>query len=85
MERIISELQYRLVNQQHILQYLQEDMAPIVNEQSEVNLQAYQEGEISYLEYLDSLEQVIKVKKQYLSALYKFNFSTVELDYWIGK
>jgi cobalt-zinc-cadmium resistance protein CzcA len=83
--RTISELQYRLEHQQHILEYLQEELTPIVNEQREVNLKAYQEGEISYLEYLDGLEQVVKVKQQYLEALYKFHALQVELDYWLGK
>jgi outer membrane protein TolC len=69
----------------HILEYLQQDLTPIVNEQSEVNLQAYGEGEIGYLEYLDGLEQVVNVKQQYLSALYKFNALRIELDYWLGK
>lgn len=85
LERTISELQYRIEHQQHILEYLQQDLTPIVIEQSEVNQSAYGEGEISYLEYLDGLEQVVKVKQQYLTALYKFNALRVELDYWLGK
>lgn len=85
LERTISELRYRLEHQLHILEYLQQDLIPIVNEQSEVNLKAYNEGEIGYLEYLDGLEQVIKVRKQYLTALYKFNAFRVELDYWLGR
>jgi cobalt-zinc-cadmium resistance protein CzcA len=85
LERTISELNYRLVHQIHILEYLQQDLTPIVNEQSEVNIKAYSEGEISYLEYLDGLEQIVKVKQQYLTALYKFNAFRVELDYWLGK
>jgi cobalt-zinc-cadmium resistance protein CzcA len=85
LERMVSELRYRLKHQQHILEYLQEDLTPIVNEQSEVNLKAYREGEISYLEYLDGLEQVVKVKQQFLTALYKFHALQVELDYWLGK
>jgi len=84
LARTISELQYRLEHQQHIIEYLQEDLTPIVNEQREVNLKAYREGEISYLEYLDGLEQVVKVKQQYLTALYKFHALQVELDYWLG-
>jgi cobalt-zinc-cadmium resistance protein CzcA len=85
LERTISELRYRLEHQIHILEYLQQDLTPIVKEQSEVNLKAYGEGEISYLEYLDGLEQVVKVKQQYLTALYKFNALRIELDYWLGK
>lgn len=85
LQRTISELQYRLEHQRHILEYLQQDLTPLVNEQSAVNLQAYREGEIGYLEYLDSLEQVVKVKQQYLEALYKFHVLKVELDYWMGQ
>ncbi len=84
LEREIAELQYRIEHQTHILEYLQQNLTPIVNEQSEVNLKAYAEGEISYLEYLDGLEQVVKVKQQYLTALYKFNVLSVELNYWLG-
>ncbi len=85
LERTISELRFRLQHQEHILEYLQESLTPIVNEQREVNQKAYAEGEISYLEYLDGLEQVVKVKQQYLTALYKFNVLRIELDYWLGK
>lgn len=85
LERTISELTYRLKHQQHILEYLQQNLTPIVNEQSEVNQSAYGEGEISYLEYLDGLEQVVKVKQQYLAALYNFSALRIELDYWVGK
>ena len=84
LDRKISELRYRIEHQLHILEYLEEELRPVVDEQSEVNLQAYQEGEIGYLEYLDSLEQVMEVKQQYLNALYQFNALQVELDYWLG-
>ena len=84
LERTISELRYRLEHQLHILEYLEEDLSPIVNEQSEINLAAYREGEVGYLEYLDGLEQVVRVKQQYLDALYEYNALRVELDYWLG-
>jgi cobalt-zinc-cadmium resistance protein CzcA len=85
LEKTIDELLYRSKHQQKILKYLEQDLAPLVEEQSRINLKAYQEGEVSYLEYLDSLEQVVKVKQQYLTALYKFNVLRIELDYWLGK
>lgn len=85
LEQTLSELNYRIEHQLHILEYLQQDLQPIVDQQSELSLQAFQEGEISYLEYLDSLEQVLNVKKQYLEALYQFNLLRLELDYWLGK
>jgi cobalt-zinc-cadmium resistance protein CzcA len=80
----ISELYYRIEHQLHILEYLEEELRPIVDEQCAVNLQAYQEGELGYLEYMDSLEQVMEVKQQYLNALYQFNALQVELDYLLG-
>lgn len=85
LERTVEELRQRIQHQQHVLEYLQNDLTPIVNEQSEVNSSAYGEGEISYLEYLDGLKQVVKVKQQYLTALYKFHALRVELDYWSGE
>ncbi len=85
LERTISEFRYRLEHQLHILEYIKQNLTPIVIDQSEVNLIAYEEGEIGYLEYLDGLEQVIKVKQQYLEALYKFNVLRIELNYWLGK
>ncbi len=84
LERTVSELRYRVDHQRHILEYLQEDLQPIVQEQNEVNVDAYREGEISYLEYLDGLEQVIQVKQQYLNALFQYNTLKVELEYWLG-
>ena len=85
LERAVSELSYRLGHQAHILEYLQNDLLPIANEQSGANQQAYREGEVEYLEYLDGLEQVVKVKQQYLEALYNFNVLRVELSYWTGE
>jgi cobalt-zinc-cadmium resistance protein CzcA len=84
LELTITELRFRLQHALHVLVYLQEELAPIVNEQKEVNFLAYREGEIRYLEYLDSLEQFALVKKQYLTALYEFNVLKLELDYWLG-
>ena len=85
LERKISEIRFSLTHQIHILEYLQQSLTPIVNEQNEVNLKAFGEGEISYLEYLDGLEQVVRVKQQYLTTLYKFNVLQTELEYWLGK
>ncbi|MCG8329993.1 MAG: TolC family protein [Chitinophagales bacterium] len=85
LTQIISDLEFKLEHQRHILEYLTEDLRPIVEEQSEVNRQAFQEGEISYLEYLNSLEQVVLIKHQHLEALYEFNVLQVELDYWMGR
>ena len=85
LTRVISELQFRLEHQEHILEYLNENLRPIVEERSEVNLKAYRKGEINYLEYLNSLEQVVSVKEQYLEALYEFKLLQIEINYWMGR
>ena len=85
LQGTISELNYRLDHHRHILHFLQEDLVPLMNEQSAFNLKAYREGETGYLEYLDSLEQAVKVKLQYLEAKYNFHVLKVELEYWMGQ
>ncbi len=85
LNRTISELKYRFNHQRNILQYLEEELSPLVNNQSIANLAAYQEGEIGYLEYLDSLERVVVVKRQFLEALYQYHILKTELAYWLGK
>jgi cobalt-zinc-cadmium resistance protein CzcA len=84
LQRIIGELEYRLEHQHHIVEFLDNELSPIVNEQSALNLKAYKAGEIGYLEFLDGLEQVLKVKRQHLRALYELNVLRVELDFWTG-
>ncbi|NNF35029.1 MAG: TolC family protein, partial [Saprospiraceae bacterium] len=85
LNRTISELIYRYDHQRTILQFLEEELSPLVNNQSIANLAAYQEGETGYLEYLDSLEHVVKVKQQFLEAVYQYNILKIELAYWLGK
>lgn len=85
LTRINSELRYRLEHQAHVLAYLDKHLKPIVKEQVEVNYKAYREGEINYLEYLNSLEQAVQVKQQYLEALYEYNLLQIEMEYWMGR
>jgi cobalt-zinc-cadmium resistance protein CzcA len=84
LTRTISNLKYRIEHQAHILNYLQNDLQPLIEEQSQVNELAYREGEISYLEYLNSLEQVVLVKRQFLKALLEYNLLQSEVNYWLG-
>ncbi|MDX1685646.1 MAG: TolC family protein [Saprospiraceae bacterium] len=84
LSRVISDLQYRLDHQGHVVKYLREDLFPLVKEQLEVNHKAYREGEIGYLEYLNSLEEDVELKRKYLEALYEYNLIRAELEYWTG-
>jgi cobalt-zinc-cadmium resistance protein CzcA len=84
IDRTLSELQFRLEHQIHIIEYLEEELAPIVQERHDINQKAYEAGEIGYLESLDGLEELLKVKLQQLDALFKFNLLRKELAYWLG-
>lgn len=85
LDRTISDLQAKLDQELQRIEYLKNELSPLMEEVVSTNLSAYHEGEISYLVYLDGLEQQIKVKEQYLSALYKFNILKAELSYWLGE
>ncbi|MDX1408867.1 MAG: TolC family protein, partial [Saprospiraceae bacterium] len=85
IDRKLSELRYRLQHLLHIITYLEDDLQPILDEQQTVNRAAYLEGEIGYLEMLDTLQQEVQVRRQLLDALYEFNVLRLELDYWSGQ
>ena len=85
LERRKMDLHYRMEQEIKTMDRLQENLIPLIDKQSTLNQQAYREGIIGYLEYLDSLEQVIKVKRLYIDALYSYNITSLELSYWMSK
>lgn len=80
VQRITAEMRIRLKT----LDYILNELTPIATEQSDILRIAYWEGEIGYLEYLNSLKQEANAKKQYLVALYEFNALQIELNFWLG-
>jgi heavy metal efflux system protein len=85
IRRITSELVARIAHQREVLEYLQQELQPLVEEQGATTLAAFREGETIYLEYLDSLEQIIRVKEQVLEEVYTLNVLQVTLNYWLGQ
>jgi outer membrane protein TolC len=85
LERKQMDLHYRMEQEMKTMDHLQEYLIPLIDKQSTLNQKAYREGIIGYLEYLDSLEQVIKVKRLYVDALYSYNITSLELSYWMSK
>lgn len=45
---------------------------------------SYQNGEIDYIEYMNSVDQVITLKKGYLDALNLYNTAAIEVQYLTG-
>lgn len=46
--------------------------------------QAYQAGEIGYVEYLQSLRNALAIRTNYLQALHQFNLSVIHVEFIIG-
>lgn len=84
LDRAVQALAQQLQEQQSIIEYLQTALKPLAEEQNQLNLAAYIEGELSYLAYLDGLEQMVEVEQQYLAALYKLNALQAELNFLLG-
>ncbi len=85
IRRVTAELVARIAHQREVLEYLQQELQPLVEEQGATSLAAFREGETTYLEYLDSLEQIIRVKEQVLEGIYDLNALQVALNYWLGQ
>lgn len=85
LERTLSDIIYRLNAQVKNLRFMEEELLPLLEEQNALNKLAYKEGEISYLEYLDGLEQQISIKKEILEATYTTHYLKIELAYWQGR
>ena len=83
-QRTVQSLQTQMQQQLSMLQYLEQTLFPLLKTQSQINEQAYAEGMIGYLEYLDVLEQIVDAKRQRLALLYQCNVLQAELDYWLG-
>ena len=45
---------------------------------------AYREGELSYLAFLQSLENALNIKTGYLSAIRKYNQAAIRINYLTG-
>jgi len=46
---------------------------------------AYSNGEIGYVEYIQSITQAISIKSEYLNSLNQFNQAIININYLIGK
>lgn len=85
VQQKLNELEQRITHQGVIVEQLASVLIPLVEEQSAISLQAYREGEMGYVEYLDTLEQVTKIRQQYLEAQYEWHLLMVQWEYWTGQ
>ena len=53
----LSELEYQILHQHHIITNINDELLPIVNEQVNLIRRSYLEGEASYLSYVNGLKE----------------------------
>ena len=81
LENRYEQLRLQAQRQSETLKYLQDILIPQAQEQQVLILEAYRQGEASYFEYVQQIEQLIKYRFQYLNALYQYHFSQNQMRY----
>lgn len=67
---------------QQQLNYLEQQVLPTLLLQQNLLQQAYAVGEIDYLSVLQSLQQVLEARQQYLALLLQLNLQWIDYQYW---
>ena len=62
--------------------YLEQEVLPTLLLQQQLLKRAYTVGEIDYLNVLQSLEQVLNARQQYLELLLELNLQWIDYQYW---
>jgi outer membrane protein TolC len=71
-------------NRQQLKTYI-EDILPQTEEVYRTASRSYDEGELSYLEYMQSKQLLINTRENYITALFNYNYSLIILEEIIGK
>lgn len=64
------------------LRYLKEELLVLAENQQELSREAYQQGEINYLQYLQSLDQSVQLRLRYLNSLKQWHQMHADWLYW---
>lgn len=81
LENNYQQLSLQMKRQLETMQSLQDILIPQASEQQQVLLEAFQQGEATYFEYVQRIELLIQYRFQYLDALYKYHFANNQLQY----
>lgn len=78
--RFLQELQ-QMLTYQSLIDHYTNTALPNANTISADAAKAYQSGDISYLEFLQSVQIALEIQSNYLQAIHSFNQSTINLQY----
>lgn len=65
--------------------YYRNEGLPLSNSLSNAASKSYKAGDIGYMEYMQSIRQVYTIQNDYLQALYNYNQSVINLNYYLNK
>lgn len=82
LTRKIAILQNEVQKVYERYQILDQELLPLATEQFELSREAYRQGEISYLAYLQSLEQLQDTHLEYLQTLRNWQMIYADWLYW---
>lgn len=82
LENKRSLLRQELMKSYENVRYLKDELLALAETQTQLSREAYQQGEINYLQYLQSLDQWVQLRLRYLEALRLWHQLHAEWMYW---
>ncbi|MCL4143291.1 UNVERIFIED_CONTAM: hypothetical protein GTU68_006366 [Idotea baltica] len=77
-----NSVRTKLTQARSTVNYLNSELLPSAQSQVEMSREAYQQEEISYLAFVQSLDQVVELRLQLLEALKSYQFIFAEWEFW---
>lgn len=81
LQNSLSNLSQQRLRQQERINYIEQRLLPQAEEQQSVLLEAYRQGEVTYFEYVQGIETLIRYKFQHLDALYQYHLLENQMRY----
>ncbi|MES2519419.1 MAG: CusA/CzcA family heavy metal efflux RND transporter, partial [Bacteroidota bacterium] len=81
--QLLQQIEEQKVNQS-LIEYYTKTALPNAEIIGNNALKAFQNGEIGYVEYLQSLEMVLKIQQNYLNVVNQFNQNNINIQYLLN-
>jgi len=85
LENERRELIATLKKEQETLDFLNNELLPLAEEQIEASRKAYSQGAVEYQDYLQNQEQALESRWQQLKALRRYHLLRLELEFLSGR
>jgi cobalt-zinc-cadmium resistance protein CzcA len=79
-----NEIMLEMEHLEHIISQITKEIHPLLEEEVEATLQAFNAGEGSFRAYLDSAEALLDSRYRYLENILRYYNLETELKYWQG-